>query len=64
MSLAEPAVAEAAGCYDNEIIFCELQIPCTNHSVLESRTMQILPLRVVGQLSFLCHAFFFNEYCC
>lgn len=30
VSLAEPAVAEAAGCYDNEIIFCELQIPCTN----------------------------------
>lgn len=25
MSLAEPAMAEAASCYDHEIIFCKLQ---------------------------------------
>lgn len=63
MSLDEPAMAEAAGCYDKEIIFVGFRIPCTNH-VLESRAMQILHLHVVGQLSFLCHAFFFSEGCC
>lgn len=61
MSLDEPAMAEAAGRYDHEIIFVGFRIPCPNHAVLESRAMQILHLHIVEQLSYLCHAFFFSK---